>query len=142
MSKEEKGFSLLELLIVVGIILIIAAIAIPSLLRSRQVANESSAVADLRLVNAAEINYLTSNGGRFGDVTQLISAGLLETRFSTRINGYTFSVSTNGLEYTATADPVASTQGRYSYYSTPEAVIRYSTSITAAPSGQAGNPVH
>jgi prepilin-type N-terminal cleavage/methylation domain-containing protein len=142
MSKTEKGFSLLELLIVVGIMLIVAAIAIPSLLHSRQVANESAAVADLRLINTAEITYVTTSGGYFGNITQLISEGLLESRFSGRMSSYNFSISTNGLDYTATADPVANTQARYGYYSTPEAVIRYSTSMTLAPSGQAGNPVH
>src|ERR1700757_3036145 len=106
MSKsKDRGFSLLELLIVVAIILIIATIAIPSLLRSRQSAQESAAVAQIRTINTAEITYLSSNQGAYGSIAQLITQGMLDSRFSGSVSGYNFAVTASGSNYTANADP-------------------------------------
>jgi prepilin-type N-terminal cleavage/methylation domain-containing protein len=63
MSRKQRGFSLIELLIVVAIILIIAAIAIPNLVHSKMSANEASAVGSMRALNTAAITYTTEYGG-------------------------------------------------------------------------------
>jgi prepilin-type N-terminal cleavage/methylation domain-containing protein len=147
--RKEQGFSLLELLIVVAIILIIATIAIPSLLRSRQAAQESAAVAQVRTINTAEVTYLSSNQGSYGDVVSLVSQGLLDNRFVSSVSGYNFAVSASGSNYTVTAMPTSANAGRYGYYSAPDAVIRYSTATSGCggpggncfPNGQSGAPV-
>jgi prepilin-type N-terminal cleavage/methylation domain-containing protein len=72
--RKQNGFSLIELLIVVAIILIIAAIAIPNLLRARMAANESSAVSSLRTINTGEITY-QSTYPTIGYATALVNLG-------------------------------------------------------------------
>lgn len=145
--KPNRGFSLLELLIVVAIILVIAVIALPSLLRSRQAANESSAISNLRTINSAEVSYLGLAQGSYGRIRDMVGAGLLDSRFlSASLSGYNFVVTASGADYTATATPTSTNSGRFGYYSVPDAVLRYQTAVTSTcnpcfPTGQSGAPV-
>jgi prepilin-type N-terminal cleavage/methylation domain-containing protein len=149
--KSNRGFSLLELLIVVAIILIIATIAIPSLLRSRQAAQESSAVAQLRTINTAEVTYLSSNQGAYGSIPELITAGLLDNRFTGSVSGYNFTVTASASSYTASATPTSTNAGRYGYFALPDAVVRWADATLQAansancspcyPTNQSGNAV-
>jgi len=140
--ESREGFSLLELLIVVAIILIIATIAIPSLLRSRQLANENSAVANLRTISNAEAAYLSASGGYYGGVADLVNNRLLDDRFAGgSLSGYRYSITASRFEYTATAEPLSASTGRYGYYIVIDGVIRYSTALTMSPIGLAGNAV-
>jgi general secretion pathway protein G len=140
---KKNGFSLLELLIVVAIILIIATIAIPSLLRSRQAANESHAVANLRTLNTAEVQYVSGHQGQFGAIPELVTAGLLDDRYSKGSAGYNFTVEIASpfLDYTARATAQGVNAGRFDYFTKPDYVIRYSTDPTRAPTGLTGEPV-
>ena len=141
--KRTRGFSLLELLIVVGIIMIIATIAVPALIRSRQTANESGAVSNLRMLNTAEVTYSSDNNGQYGAIPDLVTAGLIDGRFELPMNGYNFAanLSTDKLDYTATAIAKSQNDGRFDYYSKPDYVIRYSADIARAPIGLTGEPV-
>ncbi len=125
--QRRNGFTLLELLIVVAIILIIAAIAVPNLLRSRIAANEASAVESMRTINTAEIIYntiypasgFTCNLPDLGPPTggsqpSSSGAGLIDGKLSTGVkSGYNFvltscptgSGSSVAVSYNSTADP-------------------------------------
>ena len=104
--------------------------------------HEAAAVANLRTINTAEVTYLSSSGGNYGDLPALVAAGLLDDTFigtATRPKaGYIYNITTTGSDYTATADPASKNVGRFGYYSHPDAVVRYTT---LAPAGQAGRSV-
>ena len=75
-DRRARGFSLIELLIVVAIIGTIAAIAVPAFLQSRQAAHNASALGSLKIIHAAQITY-RARSPQFGDLTQLANAGTL-----------------------------------------------------------------
>ena len=145
--KKQKGFSLIELLIVVAIILIIAAIAIPNLLRSRIAANEASAVGSVRTINTAEITYnSTYPTVGFGDLTMLggtggsaTGAGLIDSVLAAGAkSGYVFAVTTGGATGTGPAttydvhgDPQNSQTGQRHFFSDQSGVIRQANGAAA-----------
>ena len=161
MRNKQKGFSLIELLIVVAIILIIAAIAIPNLIRSKMAANEASAVATLRSINTAEVVYsstynvantfaalltnLADNGtpancvqgappptAQFACLIDAAVAGA--TTAATAKSGYvlTYTAPTATTGYSVVNDPQnPGSSGVRHFYTDPSLVIRQNSTTTA-----------
>jgi type IV pilus assembly protein PilA len=152
LRNEQKGFSLIELLIVVAIILIIAAIAIPNLLRSKMAANEASAVGSMRTLNTAAVTFSVSYGGYPGTLAAMgpvasgtnassTTADLIDSVLSAGTkSGYSFSWSTGTadaasgqyLNYAIFASPTSlGVTGQRYFYSNQSGVIRQNTSAAA-----------
>src|SRR5580765_7973805 len=110
--KNEKGFSLIELLIVVAIIGIIAAIAIPNLLKSRQAANEASAIGSVRTVGTAQATYQSTLGKGKNFCDTLANLGLDGGVDNTLASGLK-----SGFNFTSVGVPATST-GTPSYFDT------------------------
>jgi len=152
-NPSARGFSLIELLVVVAVILIICAIAIPNFINSRMRANESSAVQSLRNICTAQIVYSTTWGVGFADALPKLAgngvvvdqnhAGLIDSTLAAGLKSGYVIVLTPGVTdpqgnlstFSLTADPqVTGSSGLRHFYSDQTSVIRFNPSVPAGPS--------
>ncbi len=141
--KKNKGFTLIELMIVVAIIAIIAAIAIPNLLRSRMQSNESSAIGNLRTIVGAEAAFHAANYQYAIDFADLTSAtpSFLDGDWAVPKSGYNFVLGGTVQNFTANANAVEyGVTGGKGFFTDASGVIRYAdgadADATSVPIGQ------
>ena len=131
--KNERGFSMLELLIVVAVVTLIAAIAIPNLKKARQSASSASAVQSLRTLTTAEQMY-RQKYQVYGTLSQLAPEGTLDTVLGTGTkSSYLFAIelAADQLHYTLTAQPIEDITEMTYYFTDESTVIRFNYGAAA-----------